>query len=58
MTTRDRVAALLRQGMSDKEIARALGRNESVVGYHIMRLMAATGSRNRTQCALRLARAV
>lgn len=54
MTTREQVAALLQLGRTDKEIAREIGRNESVIGYHVMRLMAATGARNRTECAVRL----
>jgi len=55
MTTRERVADLLQRGLTDKEMARQLGRHESVVGYHVGRLIAATKSRNRTQAAVRLA---
>lgn len=51
------VAALLMLGTPDKVIAQRLKMSESTVSYHVSRILAVTGSDNRTQAAVALARA-
>ena len=51
------VARLLAQGVSNKEIARALGIEVVTVKRHVGNIFRKLGARNRTQAALALAEA-
>lgn len=51
------VAALLQLGMTDKQIGARIKMAPGTVKYHVGRILAATGSDNRTQAAVALARA-
>jgi len=54
LTAREKqVAALLGQGMTDKQIATSLGIEPGTVKVHVKNLLRKTGAQNRTQFALR-----
>ena len=44
-----KVLELMRQGMTNREIAAALCRSEFTVKTHVQRILAKSGSRNRAQ---------
>lgn len=57
MTPRQRdVAALVARGLSDKQIARELGRSPATIKNHVHAVLRATGVANRYDVAAALAR--
>ena len=52
-TAETRVLLLMRQGMTNREIAQRLNRSEFTIKTHVERILAKMGARNRAQaCAL------
>lgn len=49
-----RVLELVRQGLTNREIARTLCRSELTIKTHVQRMLAKTGARNRAQLCILL----
>jgi DNA-binding NarL/FixJ family response regulator len=53
LTRREReVAALIARGLTDREIAHALGITEGTTGIHVVHILSKLGFRSRTQVAV------
>lgn len=51
-STELKVLELMRQGMTNREIALVLCRSEFTIKTHVQRILAKTGSRNRAQACV------